>query len=55
MIWGGSQCRGGGPVGERSALMGAAPLPLLSCPRKMRNASRAEKVESKWLKGGFLT
>ena len=46
---------GSGTVGERINLMGAAPLPLLSFPQKMRNVSRAKKVESEFLKGGFLT
>ena len=43
--------------------MGAALFSLLSCPQKWGmgivsgdvRESLAEKVESKWLKGGFLT
>ena len=64
--WVGDQYRRGGPVGERSMLIGSLQLYPYSVvlPRKNRELaivskdpreSLSEKVGSKWLKGGSLT
>ena len=55
----------GGPVGERRAMTGAAPLPFFCCTAREKwemsiligygRESRSKEVESKWLKGGSLT
>ena len=52
---------GGGPVGERNALMGSARLSPYSVCRAREKCEIAivsddpnsEEVESKWLKGGY--
>ena len=58
---GGAPFRWGGPVGERSALMGSARLsPCSVCPAREKREiaivskdSDSEEVGFKWLKGGY--